>query len=169
MVVKEELIWAKKTSKQVERNESNGRLILDAKGSNPANLMAVDLTVPLTWHQHKKVAGMKKTTKVLAWKDIVDNNQQPPLFSRCTKDDERKLAEACETMVNIGHTALGRMVEMKKKELVLAAVTMSNDEFELLQQERERQLNSLAQAEDALTAASVTSINAMTEATEGSH
>ncbi len=41
----------------------------------------------------------------------------------------------------IGHTALGRMVDMKKKELLLAAVTMSNDEFKVLRQERERRLN----------------------------
>ncbi len=32
-------------------------------------------------------------------------------------------------------------VDMKKKELVLVAVTMSNDEFKVLWQERERRLN----------------------------
>jgi hypothetical protein len=41
----------------------------------------------------------------------------------------------------IGHTALGRMVDMKKKELLLAAMTMSNNEFKVLRQEQERQLN----------------------------
>ena len=33
MVVKAELIRAKKVSERLERNESNGRLILEAKGS----------------------------------------------------------------------------------------------------------------------------------------
>ena len=61
---------------------------------------------------------MNKAEKVRAWKDIVDNNRQPPLFSRWTEDDERKLVEASEYMINIAHTALGRMQEMKKKELV---------------------------------------------------
>ena len=42
-------------------------------------------------------------------------------------NQKRKLAEACQTTVDIGHTALGRMEEMKKKELVLAAATMSNE------------------------------------------
>jgi hypothetical protein len=67
------------------------------------------------------------------------------------------------------------MVDMKKKELVLAAVTMSNDEFEVLWQEWERQLNeqitdqeSLAQTEDKLVAELETSVNATTEGTEGS-
>jgi hypothetical protein len=142
--------------------------IVDAKGSDPANLTAADLAVLLSWHQHKKVAGMNKAAKIRAWKDIVDNNWQPPVFSRWTEDDERKLAEACETTIDIGHTALGRMEEMKKKELVLTTVTMSNDEFKVLRQERERRLNSLAQTEDALAAESETFINATTEATEGS-
>jgi hypothetical protein len=168
MVVKEELLRAKKTSERFERNESNGRLVLDAKGSDPANLTAADLAVLLSWHQHKKVAGMNKVVKIQAWKDIVDNNRQPPLFSRWTEDDERKLAEACETTIDIGHTALGRMEKMKKKELVLVVGTMSNDEFEVLRQERERRLNSSAQTDDALAAESETFINATTEATEGS-
>ncbi len=66
------------------------------------------------------------------------------------------------------------MVDMKKKELVLAAVTMFNDEFEVLWQEWERWLNkqitdqeSSAWTEDKLVAALETSINATTEGTEG--
>jgi hypothetical protein len=52
---------------------------------------------------------------------------------------------------------------------------MSNDEFEVLRQERERRLNeqitdqeSLAQTEDELVAALETSVNTTTEGTEGS-
>ena len=111
----------------------------------------------------------------LVWKGIVDYNWQPPSFSKWTKADERKLAEALATTVTIGHTALGRMVDMKKKELLLAAVTMSNDEFKVLRQERERQLNeqitdqeSSTQTEDELVAALETSVNTTTEGTEGS-
>ena len=114
--------------------------------------------------------------KVLAWKgSIVDENWQPPLFSRWTEADERKLAEASVTTVMIGHTALGRMVAMKKKELVLAAATMSNEEFEVLRQDRERRQQitdqeSLAPTEDRLVAALETSVDATTEGTgtEGS-
>jgi hypothetical protein len=94
------------------------------------------------------------------------------LFGRWTKADEGKLAEALATTVDIGHTALGRMVEMKKKKLVLAAVTMSNDEFEVLRQERERRLNEQenfsAPTEGALVAALETSVDTTTEGTEGS-
>ncbi len=105
--------------------------------------------------------------------DIVDNNRQPPSFSRWTEADERKLAEASVTMVTIGHTALGRMVDMKKKELVLAAASMSNEEFKVLRQDWERRQQitdqeSSAPTEDELVAALETSINATTEGTEGS-
>ena len=40
---------------------------------------------------------------------------QTPLFSRWTEYDERKLVEASETMVDIGHRVLGRMVETQKE------------------------------------------------------
>jgi hypothetical protein len=56
MVVKAELIRAKKVSERLERNESNGRLILEAKGSDPSKLTVADLTILFTWHQHQKVA-----------------------------------------------------------------------------------------------------------------
>jgi hypothetical protein len=85
------------------------------------------------------------------------------------------MAEASATTVTIGHKALGRMVDMKKKELLLAEVTMLNDEFEVLRQEWKRRLNeqitdqeSSDQTEDKLVAALETSINATTEGTEGS-
>ena len=78
-------------------------------------------------------------------------------------------------MLTIGHTALGRMVDMKKKELVLAAATMSNEEFKVLRQDWERRLNeqitdqeSSVPTEDELVAALETSVNATTEGTEGS-
>jgi hypothetical protein len=118
---------------------------------------------------------MNNAVKILAWRGIVDNNRQPPLFGRWTKAKERRLVEALVTMVAICHTALGRMVDMKKKDFVLVAATMSNKEFEVLWQDQERQLNeqitdqeSSAPTEDALVAALETSVNATTEGTEGS-
>jgi hypothetical protein len=67
------------------------------------------------------------------------------------------------------------MIDMKKTELVLAAATMSNDEFEVLRQDWERWLNeqitdqeSSARTADELVAALETSINTTTEGTEGS-
>ena len=66
------------------------------------------------------------------------------------------------------------MVAMKKKELVLAAATMSNEEFEVLRKDRERRRQqitdqeSLAPTEERLVAALETSVDATTEGTEGS-
>ncbi len=63
---------------------------------------------------------------------------------------------------------------MKKKELVLAAATMSNEEFEVLRQDRERRQQktgqeSLVPTEERLVAALETSVDATREGTEGSH
>ena len=61
------------------------------------------------------------------------------------------------------------MVAMKKKELVLEAATMSNEEFEVLRQDWERRRQqitnqeSLAPTEERLVAALETSVNATTE------
>ncbi len=95
------------------------------------------------------------------------------MFSRWTEADERKLAEASVTTVMIGHTALGRMVAMKKKELVLAAATMLNEEFEVLRRDWERReqitdQESSAPTEEKLVTALETSVDATTEGTEGS-
>ena len=65
------------------------------------------------------------------------------------------------------------MVDMKKKELVLAAASMSNEEFEVSWQDRERRQQitdqeSSAPTEDELVAALETSVDATTEGTEGS-
>ena len=85
-----------------------------------------------------------------------------PIFSTKKTDFQEFV---CETMVDIGHTALGGMVETKKKELVLVAMNMSNDEFKVLHQEQERRLNSLAQTDDVLAADLEITSNATTEAT----
>jgi hypothetical protein len=95
------------------------------------------------------------------------------LFSRWTEADERKLAEALVTTVTIGHTALRRMVAMKKKELVLAVAIMSNEEFKVLWQDRERRQQitdqeSSVPTEKRLVAALETSVDSTTEGTEGS-
>jgi hypothetical protein len=119
------------------------------------------------------ITGICAMPKVLAWKGIVDKNRHPPLLSRWTEADERKLAEASVTTVTIGHTALRRMVAMKKKELVLAAATMLNEEFEVLRRDWERReqitdQESSAPTEEKLVTALETSVDATTEGTEGS-
>ena len=56
----------------------------------------------------------------------------PPLYEKWTNEDEVKLEEAQLDIVEMTHTALGHMVALKKKELLLAAREMSQEEFEQL-------------------------------------
>ena len=55
--------------------------------------------------------------------------------------------EAQSDIVEMAHTALGHLEELKKKEMVLAAMTMSNDEFDQLISQR-NQLTLTATAGD---------------------
>ena len=53
-----------------EKNESVALDILQRKGENPTTLTGTDLTALLTWHQHLKVASLKKDAKFVAWMEI---------------------------------------------------------------------------------------------------
>jgi hypothetical protein len=62
----------------------------------------------LSWHQHPKVAGMKKEEKLSAWVAIVNRGKAPPSFEKWTNADDLKLMEAQSDVVEIemAHTAL---------------------------------------------------------------
>ena len=107
------------------------------------------MTVLLTWYQHATVSKMKKEEKLAAWVDIVSSGRVPPFYKKWTKVDGGKLLEAQSDIVEMAHTALGHLEELKKKEMVLAAMIMSNDEFDQLISQR-NQLNSTPTAGDNL-------------------
>jgi hypothetical protein len=95
-------------------------------------LTGADLTILLTWYQHANVGKMKKDEKIAAWVDIVSSGRAQPSYERWTEVDDAKLLEAQSDIVEMAHTALGHLEELKKKELVLASMTMSNEEFDQL-------------------------------------
>ncbi len=65
--------------------------ILERKGENLTMLTGTDLTAVLTWHQHPKVAGMKKDAKFVAWMEIKCCGKAPPAFKKWTHNDKKKL------------------------------------------------------------------------------
>ena len=66
------------------------------------------------------------------WLRIVGSRKTPPLFEKWMYEGEVMLEEVQSDIVDISHTALGHFEELKKKELVLAARAMSQDEFNKL-------------------------------------
>jgi hypothetical protein len=116
--------------------EMNVMMIQVAKGKDVTKLTSSNLTVHLTWHQHAKVATMKKDEKLAAWVAIDSSGREPPSFERWTDADNAKLLEAQSDVVEMAHTALGHLEELKKKELTLAAMTMSQEEFDQLVEQR---------------------------------
>ena len=99
-------------------------------------LTLADLGVLLAWYQRANVTKMKKPERLAAWVAIVSSERAPPAYKRWTEADEANLLEAQSDVVEMAHTALGHLEELKKKELVLAAMTMSNEEFNRLVAQR---------------------------------
>ena len=135
-LLRERLAKEKTLRQRQERTESNARAILDRTANDPTKLTASDLAVLLTWHQQPKVASMKKDAKLNVWLRIVEQNKVPPPFEKWTDADDMQLEEAKSDIVEMEHTHLGHMEALKKKELVLAARAMSQEEFDQLVADR---------------------------------
>ena len=102
------------------------------EGGDPSKLTAGDLTSLLTWHRVPKVGELNKEEKLAKWGRIMNSLKPPPSYEKWTHEDEVKLEEAQSDVVEMAHTALGHMVALKKKELLLAAREMSQEEFDQL-------------------------------------
>jgi hypothetical protein len=79
---------------------------------------------------------MKKEEKLSAWVAIVNRGKALPPFEKWTDADNLKLLEAQSDIVEMAHTALGHLEALKKKELVLVALTMTQEEFDKLAADR---------------------------------
>jgi hypothetical protein len=128
-ILREKLGKDKTLRERQEKNESVALDILQRKGENPATLTGTDLTALLTWHQHPKVASLKKDAKFVAWMEIKHRGKSPPAFDKWTNDDEEQLKEAQSDIVEMAHTALGHLEALKKKEFLLATLLMTHEEF----------------------------------------
>jgi len=120
--------------------ERNAMIIQAAKGRDVTKLTGADLTVLLTWYQHANVAKMKKAKKLAAWVVTVSSGRAPPPYEQWSGVDDAKLSEAQSDIVEMAHMALSHLEELKKKELVLAAMTMSKEEFDQLVAQRNQSI-----------------------------
>jgi len=137
-VLREKLAKEKTLRQRQEKTEGDALYILQTKGEDLTKLTSTNLTSLLTWHQHPKVAGMKKDAKFVAWMELKKRGKAPPAFDKWTDGDDEKLLEAQSDIVDMAHTALGQLEALKKKELLLSAMTMPDDEFEKMCADREK-------------------------------
>jgi hypothetical protein len=79
---------------------------------------------------------MKKEEKLSAWVAIVNRGKEPPSFEKWTDTNDVNLLEAQSNVVEMAHTALGHLEMLKKKELVLAVLRMTQEEFNKLAADR---------------------------------
>jgi len=66
-ILHEKLGKGKTLRERQEKNESVALDILQRKGEDPTTLTGTDLTALLTWHQHPKVASLKKDAKYMKY------------------------------------------------------------------------------------------------------
>jgi hypothetical protein len=92
-----------------ERNETNALHIQATKSGDHMKLTSSNLTILLTWHQHAKVATIKREDKLAAWLAIVGSGKAPPSFERWTNANNAKLLEAQSDVVKMAHMALGHL------------------------------------------------------------
>ncbi len=137
-ILREKLAKDKTLRARREKNGSVALDILERKGDDPTKLMAADLMALLTWHQHPQVAGTKKDAKFVALMEIKRRGKAPPAFDKWTHHYKEQLVEAQSDVVKMAHTALGQLEALKKKELLLAALSMSQEEFDQLAAERDK-------------------------------
>ena len=115
---------------QLEQTELNVFDIIQRGVGNPSKLTLGNLTTLFTWHRVPKVGELNREEKLAKWGRIVTSMKPPPLYDKWTSKDEVKLEEAQLDVVEMAHTALGHLVALKKKELLLAAREMSQEEFD---------------------------------------
>ena len=106
--------------------------IIVKREGDTTKLTSGELTILLTWHKLPMVIGMNKEQKISKWGRIVSSGKRPPSYEKWTEVDELRLEEAQSDVVEMAHTALGQMEALKKKELVLAAHAMLEEEFNQL-------------------------------------
>lgn len=68
-------------------------------------------------------------------------------------NDEEKLKQAQSNVVEMAHTAIGHLEALKKKELLLAALLMTKEEFDNLTADREKLIVELPSNEGLIVGA----------------
>lgn len=136
-VTKKKLDIMKKIRQREERIDSEGRAIIEMKGHGGANYLMKELDTVLKWYATPKLGNMNKEAKLAAWTNICEKSLSPPTYTKWTEDDELKLVEASNPVVEMRHTALGRMESLKKRELTIAASKMTDEEFDAIVKARD--------------------------------
>jgi len=92
---------------------------------------------------------MKKDAKFVTWMEIKRHGKAPPAFKKkLTHYDKEKLNEVQSNVIEMAHTAIGHLEVLKKKELLLAALLMSQEEFDQLAAERDKLIVESADSND---------------------
>ncbi len=115
---------------RLEQTELNALDIIERRDGDPSKLTSGNLTTILTWHRLPKVGELNKEENEVG--RIMISMKPLPSYEKWANKDQVMLEKAQLDNIKMAHTALGHMVVLKKKELLLTAPVMSQEEFDEL-------------------------------------
>ncbi len=117
---KAQIAEMKKEKKEREagiEKDSKVKSILEVK-KEINSLTGDELTSLLRWHGAKKASEGKVEERRRKWRKIVKDGVQAPAYAKWTDEDKAALALLEKEPISIKDTALGRLQEQHKKELL---------------------------------------------------
>ncbi len=117
----------KKVRLQRKERESEAEQVLKL-GKPISSLNLFEVTTLLKWHEVPKATMGKLSDKREKWTSILRNGTAPPSYCKCTAEDDAALAKLEAEPVSIKETALGRLKEQHKKELLATLRAMGPEE-----------------------------------------
>jgi hypothetical protein len=86
---------------------------------------------------HNGVPKVLAKDKVIQWKAICDGGTKPPVCSAWTDEEEQKLQRLMTGEITMEDTSLGRSQNLMKRELIITAADMGNEEWNSLVAKRQ--------------------------------
>jgi len=120
----------------MEKLEMEARAIL-CKSKGPGTYIGRELDVLLKWYGCKMSDFNNVGQKKLEWQSILDEKRDPPPYEKWTEADEARLEELKKLKkleINIEDTELGRLRDLKKREMLESVSNMSTEELDQLQE-----------------------------------
>ena len=97
-----------------------------------------ELRVLLTYYQVKGLSGMKKDAMAEKWKEILQSQEDAPIFMKWSADDETNLSKLTSKPIILADTALGRHQQTIKRQVINVVTKMLRRERKDLRKKLEK-------------------------------
>ena len=135
----------KKNRLKWRENEQKGQALL-ASGMESCRYRNDEYQILLAWYQVPNQTIKEQYKYILAkkmwWQRIVRDGVLPPAYQQWTQEDEANFVELSKKEIDMKHTALGRLKEVRARECIASVDSMTDEQRSDLQ----RKLDALSEA-----------------------